>query len=131
MSRVLAIDPGDVRIGLAISDPTGTISRPLKVISHQSRLEDAKRIIEEAQEHSVEKIIVGLALDNDGNIGPQGRKALRLVKVLQDLTKLPVETWDESGSSMAVSQKGRNKQPIDAKAAAFILQEYLNAKETS
>lgn len=131
MSRILAIDPGEVRIGLAISDPTGTISRPLKVIHHQSRLEDAKRIIEEAQEHSVEKIVVGLALDNEGNIGPQARKALRLVEVLQDLTTLPVETWDESGSSIAASQKGRKKQPIDARAAAIILQEYLNAKESS
>jgi putative Holliday junction resolvase len=127
----MAIDPGDVRIGLAVSDPTGTISRPLKVIRHRSRREDAERIILEAEVHSVEKIIVGLALDNEGEIGPQARKAMRLVEALRKLTNLPIETWDESGSSAGVSNKSRKNQPIDSQAAAFILQEYLDATKSS
>lgn len=132
MSRLMAVDPGDVRIGLAVSDESGLISRPLKVISHRSRREDAARIIEAAKENLVGKIIVGLALDSDGNVGPQARKALRLVGVLRTLTDIPVETWDESGSSQAVSTRYRKKKgPIDAIAAAHILQEYLNANQTT
>ena len=131
MARIMAIDPGDVRIGLAISDPTATISRPLSVIRHRSRREDAERIVEEAQIHSVEKIIVGLPLGSEGEMGPQARKAMRLVEALRELTSLPVETWDENGSSMAVSQKSRKNQPVDSQAAAFILQEYLNATKST
>lgn len=129
MSRLMAVDPGDVRIGLAVSDEGGLISRPLKVIKHQSREEDAARILESAKEHSVSKIIVGLALDSDGQVGPQARKALRLVEALRSQTDIPVETWDESGSSQAVSSISRRRnESIDAIAAAHILQEYLNAK---
>jgi putative Holliday junction resolvase len=131
MSMLMAVDPGDVRIGLAVSDPSGTISRPLKVIRHRSRREDAARIIHEAEEHAVEKIIVGLALDREGEIGPQARKAMRLVDALRKLTILPIETWDESGSSVSASRKGRKKQPIDSQAAAVILQEYLDATRSS
>ena len=131
MPRIMAIDPGDVRIGLAVSDPTGTVSRPLEVIRHRSRREDAERIVKEAQVHMVEKIIVGLALDREGEIGPQARKAIRLVDTLRNLTDLPIETWDESGSSVAVSNKRRKKKPIDTQAAAYILQEYLDATKSS
>jgi RNase H-fold protein (predicted Holliday junction resolvase) len=56
---------------------------------------------------------------------------MRLVEALRELTSLPVETWDESGSSMAVSQKSRKNQPVDSQAAAFILQEYLNATKST
>lgn len=132
MSRLMAVDPGDVRIGLAVSDEGGIISRPLKVIPHRSRSEDAVRIIATAKELEVGKIVVGLALDANGDIGPQARKALRLVEALRKLTDIPVETWDETGSSKAVPHQYRKgKAPIDAIAAAHILQEYLNATKTS
>jgi putative Holliday junction resolvase len=132
VSRLMAVDPGDVRIGLAVSDESGIISRPLKVIPHRSRSEDALKIIEAAKELEVGIIVVGLALDANGDVGPQARKALRLVDALRRLTDIPVETWDETGSSKAVPPKFRKvKKPIDAIAAAHILQEYLNATKTS
>ena len=131
MARMLAIDPGDKRIGLALSDPTETISRPLKVIRHRSLRENAETIMREVEEHSVDKIIVGIAYDVEGDVGPQARKALRLVDALRELTDLPIVTWDESGSSKIIASTKRKDQPIDALAAAYILQEYLDAERPS
>lgn len=129
LGRVLAVDPGDVRIGLAISDPTRTIARPLKIITHHSRTEDAAAIAREAVSQSADIIIVGVALDEEGQTGPQARKAMRLVDELRQGTSIPVETWDESGSTQrARSLGGSNDGPLDARAAAVVLQEYLNAQ---
>ncbi len=126
--RILAVDPGDVRIGLALSDPTGLIARPLKVLQHTARAEDAEAILQIAHEHEVGKIIVGLALDLDGEVGPQARKALRLIENLRSAGSFPIEPWDESGSTQA-ARRGNQRDPmLDARAAAVLLQEYLNAQ---
>lgn len=125
-SRVLAIDPGEARIGLAVSDPLHVIARPLKVIKHVSRQSDAEAILLEAAEHEVGTIVVGIALDMQGEVGPQARRALRLVEMLRALTDMPVETWDESGSTQAA---GKRDERTDARAAAVILQEYLDARD--
>ncbi len=63
--------PGEVRIGLAICDPTGTIARPLQVLRHKARAQDAERIVEIASEHQAEVILVGMALDAEGEAGYQ------------------------------------------------------------
>ena len=65
MARTLAVDPGEVRLGLAISDPTGSIARPLTVLRHVSRDRDAEAIVRTAVEQEAERIIVGLALNAD------------------------------------------------------------------
>ncbi len=127
MVRILAVDPGEMRIGLAISDPTGTIARPLKVILHTARQEDAEAILAEAEAQEASAIVVGLALDMEGEIGPQARRAMRLVEVLRSLTDLSIETWDESGSTQAAGERGAD---VDARAAAVILQEYLNDRDS-
>ena len=124
--KIMAVDPGEVRIGLAISDELGLIARPLKFIRHRSRREDAQAILREAEAHNAERIIIGVALDLDGKHGPQARKALRLVKILQESTTLPIETWDESGSTQRVSRGKKKDDMLDARAAAVILQEYLD-----
>ncbi|NIM92461.1 MAG: Holliday junction resolvase RuvX [Anaerolineales bacterium] len=128
--RVMAVDPGDVRIGLAISDPSGTIAQPLKVIVHRSRAQDADAIIEEAKIHEVHKIVVGVPYDLEGEIGPQARKVLRLVDVLNEITELPIVLWDESGSSIQASEMSNSDSMLDARAAAVILQEFLDAERT-
>jgi putative Holliday junction resolvase len=127
MARILAVDPGEVRIGLAISDLTGTIARPLKVIRHTARHEDAEAILAEAEAQEATTIVVGLALDMEGEIGPQARRAMRLVEVLCSMTDLKIDTWDESGSTQAA---GKRDADVDARAAAVILQEYLNDRDT-
>ena len=128
-SRVLAVDPGDVRIGVAISDPTATIARPLKVLTHVSREQDARAILALAEEHDAARIVVGVPYDLEGKAGPQARKALRLLGKLASMTELPVEAWDESGSTQAAEAVPGGRAPLDARAAAVILQDYLNANK--
>ena len=129
MARVLAVDPGNVRIGLAISDPTGTIARPLSILRHTSRHEDAIAILKTAAEYEAALIVVGVALDLEGEVGPQARRALRLVDVLSEEGDLPVTTWDESGSTQAAKRGPRRAKRLDARAAAVILQEYLDVQK--
>jgi putative holliday junction resolvase len=132
--RVLAVDPGDRRIGIALSDPTATIANPLIVLQHSSRILDAASIAHLAIEYQVVLIIVGQSLDDDGNPSPQGRKAARLADAIRTQTNLPVKLWDESGSTriarqakiaMGVNRRHRSGH-LDVLAATVILQSYLN-----
>lgn len=130
MTRILAVDPGDVRIGLALSDPGGTIARPLVVLQHSSRAKDAAAIHQVAIEHEAEMILVGIPLDAHGDVGPQARKVLRLAAAIEAIGQIPVETWDESGSTqLAQRHRQKGRKDIDAVAAAIILQDYLDAKK--
>jgi putative Holliday junction resolvase len=129
VGRILAIDPGDVRIGLAVCDPSGTIARPLKILPHRSRAIDARAIADEASAIGAERILVGLALDEQAQPGPQARKAMRLVDALRSATSLPIDTWDETGTTQqALHLPGGHGEPLDARAAAVLLQEYLDAQ---
>jgi putative holliday junction resolvase len=125
---VLAVDPGEARIGLAISDPTGTIARPLEVVRHTSRAADVQVILDRAARLGAGLILVGLALDAEGAIGPQARRGLRLAEALRAQTELPVEMYDESDSTLAARRAGRDDSMLDARAAAVFLQEYLNVQ---
>ena len=127
MARVLAVDPGEARIGLAFSDPTRTVARPHSVLKHRSRAADAQTIARLAQEQQVSLILVGLPSDAEGRVGSQARRALRLAEALRQATRIPVETWDESGSTQAAISLGGPDAELDARAAAVILQDYLNA----
>ena len=132
--RILAVDPGEKNLGIAISDSTGTIANPLTVLKHVSRPLDAAAIAQIAADHQAERIIVGQALDDDGQPTPEGRRACRLAEALQAQTDLPIELWDESGSTqaarqarlaMGVSRRKRHGH-LDDLAAAYILQTYLD-----
>ncbi|NIS81414.1 MAG: Holliday junction resolvase RuvX [Anaerolineales bacterium] len=130
MTRILAVDPGDVRIGLAVSDPTGTIARPLDVLQHVSRQKDAEAILQIAHELEVEVILVGVALDREGEMGPQARKAMRLVHALRAITDLQVATWDETDTTLTAQLlERRSRAKLDSLSAAIILQEFLDAKK--
>jgi putative Holliday junction resolvase len=130
-SRILAIDPGDKRIGLAISDPLRKIAGPLAVIEHISRQLDSARIAQFAMDNNVGLIIIGCPTDIDGNIGPQGRKSQKLLNAIQMQIDLPMVLWDESGSSEVAKQlipfygRGKSHKPNDDLAAVAILQNYL------
>jgi putative Holliday junction resolvase len=133
--RVMAVDPGEKRIGLAISDPTGTIANPLAVIKHVSRLVDAASIAQMAEENQASLIVVGQALDVEGQPTPQSRRGARLANAIRTQTEIPVELWDESGSTqaaraarlaMGVSRRKRSGH-LDDLAATYILQDYLDA----
>jgi putative Holliday junction resolvase len=135
--RILAVDPGEKRLGIAVSDPTGTIANPLSVLAHVSRAADAAAIARLAAEQGVVRIIVGQALDDEGNATPQVRHAERLAEAIRQCSGLPVELWDESGSTraarsariaMGVSRRKRSGH-LDEIAATVILQSYLDAHE--
>ncbi len=126
--RVLAVDPGDKRIGIAIADPTGTIARPLTVIEHTSRERDVREILAIAEANAVTRIVVGVPLHLRSEPPPQARKALRLAEALGAEGDLPVDLWDESGSTAAATRDRQKDSLTDARAAAFILQEYLDAQ---
>ena len=134
--RVLAVDPGERRIGLAISDETATIANPLTVINHVGRAVDAAQIAKLAQEQDAVKIIVGCPYDMDGEVGPQARKSERMAEAIRFQTEIPVELWDESGSTQAAreariaigAKRAKRAGHLDDLAATYILQTYLDAK---
>jgi putative Holliday junction resolvase len=133
--RVLAVDPGEKRIGLAVSDPTGTIATPLRVIFHVSRAVDAAQIATVAVEMDAVLIVVGQALDDEGKPSPEGRKAMRLAEAIRLQTSLQVVLWDESFSTQTARQvrfvmgvtRSKRKGHLDELAAAVILQSFLDA----
>jgi len=132
--RILAIDPGEVRIGLAISDPTGTIARPLQIIPHQARDVDVDRIAAIAKEQGAEFILVGHAHNEHGRPTRSGRKAARMAAALRGTTGLDVKLVEESFSTQDVHRtrlelgvkRKKRRAPADAEAAAILLQGYLD-----
>ena len=133
--RILAVDPGEKRLGLAISDPSGTIANPLSVIQHSSRTFDAALIAQVANEQGAGQIVVGQALDDDGQPTPEGRRAARLADAIRLQTSLPVSLWDESGTTQAAQsahrmmgvRRAKRKGHLDDIAATVILQSYLDS----
>jgi len=134
--RILGVDPGEKRIGLALSDPSQTIASPLEVIEHRSRKEDAQLIVKKAEENEVVLIILGYADDWDGKASYQARISLRLRDELLAVGNIPVELWSEYGSTqkaqiarrmMNTTRKKRTGH-LDDLAATVILQSYLNSQ---
>lgn len=132
--RKLGIDLGERRIGVAVSDISGTIATPYKVIKHESREKDANKILEIARSQEAGLIIIGAAYGLDGEETPASRKAARLAKVIMEKSKIKVILWDESGSTkkareirlLAGSGRKQRRGHQDEIAAAIILQDFLD-----
>jgi putative Holliday junction resolvase len=136
--RILAVDHGEKRIGLAISDLTATIASPLKVIEHVSRLMDTAHVANLAQENDVGLIVIGQSFDEEGNPNLAGRRAAKFAEALKQQTSIPVVLWDESFSTqdaratrieLGVSRKKRAGHQ-DSLAAVVILQSYLESNQS-
>jgi putative Holliday junction resolvase len=135
--RIMAIDPGEKRLGVAISDPTGTIASPLTVVEHVSRAIDAANLADLAQHNQVSLIIIGKSLDEEGRSTPSSRRADRLAEALHGQCEVPIEMWDESFSTQSARQAqiemgtSRHKRAghLDHLAAVVILQSYLDSRE--
>jgi putative Holliday junction resolvase len=133
--RLMALDIGERRIGVALSDPGRMLARGLQVITRGSRQADASLIASLVREHEVEKIIVGHPLRLDGSAGEQARRIEAYARELQQDTGVPVLLWDESYSTErareAMIEAGRKrkerKERLDAVAAAVILQDYMDS----
>ncbi|MGI6251345.1 MAG: Holliday junction resolvase RuvX [Anaerolineaceae bacterium] len=131
------MDPGNVRIGIAISDESGALARPFSILKHISREEDAKRILELAENEACEVILIGIPYDSAGNTGPKARSALKLLKAIKEKTDKEILGWDESFSTektyqlmkdLGCTRKKRNT-PVDDLAAAVILQDFLESQK--
>ena len=134
MARLLALDVGEKRVGVALSDETQTLARPLLTLKRASRKEDFAKLAAVCREHGIVKVIVGLPRTLRGEEGPQAQRVRRYATELQAALNLPMDFWDERFSSVDAqerlarsSRKPRAKGEIDAAAAAIILQEYLDA----
>ena len=134
--RILGIDHGEVRIGLAVSDESGLIARPLMVVEHVAREADAETVARLAAEKGARLIVIGLPTDAGGEPGHQARKVLRWAEALGRATPIKIELWDESFTSveadslMSAHRRGEPREPRepnDAYAAAVMLQSYLDA----
>lgn len=136
MARTLGIDYGEKRIGLALSDDTGTVATPWRTIQVESHPKAAREIIADVERQLVEKIVVGLPMRMDGSSGPAAEKARAFAELLEAAASVPVVFWDERFSTRTAEQalieggtrRNRRKQLVDKLAAQIILQHYLDAQ---
>ena len=134
MARVLGIDFGSVRIGLAVSDPAGLTAQPLDVIAADEGAVDV--IAERARELEVGEIVVGIPLRMNGEHGPEADAAEAFAGQLERLTDLPVRRWDERLSTVEATRvmRGgganakRQRGVVDKVAAAVVLGAYLESR---
>ncbi len=136
--RTLALDVGDRRIGVAISDPTATIASPVTTIQRVSVKKDQQLIAGLVREHEAERVVIGLPRTLRGELGPQAQKVMRFGEQLAEVLSVPVVYWDERHSTVdaerIVRSRGRGRQSrgaLDHVAAAVILQNYLDSLRTS
>jgi putative Holliday junction resolvase len=121
---VLALDYGAARTGVAISDATGTIARPLCVVERAATEAGLERIRELARDEEVERIVVGMPLTLRGEHGAQAAETQAFVEALRGVVPQPVETLDERFTTSLATQGGGGA-PEDARAAAHLLESYL------
>jgi putative Holliday junction resolvase len=133
--RYLGLDVGDVRIGVAVSDDTGTLASGLLTLRRVGRRRDVEALAALVRDHAVERVVVGLPWRLDGTLGSQGEKVAAFVRALRLVLGVPVVTWDERLTSVAADERlaeagvrrRARKARIDRAAATLILQEYLDA----
>jgi len=130
VERILGLDVGERRIGVAISTPEGGLAIPLRVIDAQDQQADAEAIVHLARSENASLVIIGHPISMDGTIGPQARKIEAFARALQETSGLQVELCDERLSTAQArrspSTAGKRQVPVDDVAASIILQSYLD-----
>lgn len=122
--KVLALDFGAARTGVAVSDPTGTLARPVGVVERAASTAGIERVAALVREEGAECVVVGLPLTLRGERGEQARETERFVEALRAVLNVPVETFDERFTT-ALAAGGGGGAPEDARAAAHLLSSYL------
>lgn len=133
--RILAIDHGTVRMGLAISDELGVIAQPLEFVPAEPFDKFLGRLKEIIAEKQVELLLVGMPRNMDGSYGPAALKVQDFVAVLQGALLMPIKLWDERLTSAQANRylieanvrREQRKQKVDKTAAAILLQSYLDS----
>jgi putative Holliday junction resolvase len=137
--RLLALDLGDARIGVALSDETGTLASGLSTLRSIGPRKDAQAVAALVREHGVGEVVVGLPLRLDGSVGSRGEQVLAFVERLRRVLRVRVVTRDERLTSVAADERlaeaGVRRRDrtgrIDRAAAALILQEHLDARRSA
>lgn len=137
--RLLALDVGDVRIGVAVSDESATLASGLATLRALGPRKDAQQVAALVREHAIGEVVVGLPLRLDGSHGPQAEKVTAFVERLRRVLRVPVATRDERLTSVAAGERlaeagvrGRaRKARLDQAAACLILQELLDERKAS
>ena len=135
----MAIDPGGKRIGIALSDLSGTIASPYCVIAHISRKLDAQKIIQLADKKQVDMILMGVSMNDEGHLSASGRSAERLAREIKLHTTIPIVNWDEDETTNKANEvvidlgisKQKRKGHHDDLAAAILLQSYIEYSKYS
>jgi len=134
--RILALDHGTKRIGVALSDELGWTGQPLETYQRRTLEADIQHIDRLVREHDVGEVVIGLPLRLNGEIGPAAQSVQEFVKQLEEILTVPVITWDERLTTKSaeelliaadVSRKKR-KGTVDRIAAAILLQSYLESR---
>lgn len=135
--KILAVDLGKARTGLAVCDEGEVLASPVRVISEWNREKLALAIMKEAQKLSVKRIVVGLPRNMDGTEGESAQNAREFSERLKGLCSVPVVMWDERGTTITAhgylndtdTRGTKRKAVIDAVAATVILQDYLSYRQ--
>ena len=122
--KVLALDYGAARTGVAVSDPTGTLARPLCVVERAASERGLAQLAELVRGEEAERVVVGMPLTLRGERGDQARETERFLEALRGVVAVPVETFDERFTT-TLAASGGGDAPEDARAAAHLLSSYL------
>ncbi len=132
--RIMGLDVGEKRIGVAVSDPLGYTAQGVSTIKRENA-EELKKIV---SDYNIAKIVVGLPKNMNGSIGEQGKKVLDFIEELKKKINLPILTWDERLTTKEAEgvllradlSRAKRKKVIDKLAAVLILQGYLDRQRT-
>lgn len=132
--RYMGVDLGSKRIGIALSDPGGTFASPLTVVTRRGGRQDLQEVADLARDYQADVIVVGLPLNLKGESSVAVKNMTREIEQLRELSRVPVETYDERLTSAAASKvligggmkREQRKDNIDKVAAAMLLQSYLD-----
>lgn len=132
-SRILALDPGTKRIGVALSDELGWTAQPLETYERRSIAADVAHIRRLVDEHQVSRIVMGFPVRLDGTLGPAALQVQEFIRQLEPAVPVPIVTWDERMTTKAAEEvliqanmsRNKRKGTVDRVAAAILLQSYL------
>lgn len=137
-ARILGIDFGTKRIGLALSDPLGFTAQGLETLAVQNKQKTLEHLIKLCSDLKVDEVVVGLPINMNGSLGPKAEETKRWVEKLKSALSIPVNTWDERLTSREADRfmieagmsRARQKEESDRLAATLILQNYLESKRS-
>jgi putative Holliday junction resolvase len=132
-TRILALDPGTKRIGVALSDELGWTAQPLETFARRSLKADVAHVKDLVERHGVRRVLVGLPIRLDGRLGPEAQGVQQFMAELERALPVPVTGWDERLTSKSAEQlliqanvsRRKRKGTVDRVAAAILLQSYL------